>query len=325
MKAHCSPLRKPTGGYDLVGDIHGRARELARLLDALGYEDREGSYRHPVRKAVFLGDFVDRGQQVTETLRIVKAMVDSGAAQAVIGNHEYNLLRYLTADGNGGHLRPHTEKNTRQVRTTIEAMAGDPDEWRVYLPWILRLPIYLTLPGARVVHACWDAGAIRRLEGANTLRKLGGPAFADPEQERAVKLLLTGPELGLPGGVGFRDRQGAARSRMRVKWWPLAPRPTYRDLAIRPHPGLPAARVPPHALGALPHYGPWEPPLFVGHYGLETPPGLWAKNVACVDYMTPGGCAVGAYRWAAGERLQPGNFVRLREDPMAVTERRAGS
>ena len=44
--------------YDVVGDIHGQARELEALLDKLGYECKDGCYGHQNRKVIFLGDFI---------------------------------------------------------------------------------------------------------------------------------------------------------------------------------------------------------------------------------------------------------------------------
>jgi hypothetical protein len=48
-------------GYDIIGDIHGYARQLLQLLDVLGYASDGDSFRHPTRKTVFVGDFIDRG------------------------------------------------------------------------------------------------------------------------------------------------------------------------------------------------------------------------------------------------------------------------
>src|SRR5918911_2165480 len=51
------------GPFDIIGDVHGCADELEELLTDLGYAaDAEGAWRHPEgRKAVFVGDLVDRG------------------------------------------------------------------------------------------------------------------------------------------------------------------------------------------------------------------------------------------------------------------------
>jgi len=45
--------------HDIIGDVHGQARELMSLLKDLGYSDETGVWRHPERKVIFLGDFID--------------------------------------------------------------------------------------------------------------------------------------------------------------------------------------------------------------------------------------------------------------------------
>jgi hypothetical protein len=65
--------------HDLIGDIHGHADALQQLLRQLGFSRRKGVYRHPDRTAIFLGDFIDRGPKIRETLEIVRPMIDSWA------------------------------------------------------------------------------------------------------------------------------------------------------------------------------------------------------------------------------------------------------
>jgi len=84
--------------YDLIGDIHGHADELVQLLETLGYEKAQGSYRHPDRRVIFLGDFIDRGPKIRQVLEAVRPMIEAGHAQAVMGNHELNALAYLRTD-----------------------------------------------------------------------------------------------------------------------------------------------------------------------------------------------------------------------------------
>jgi protein phosphatase len=85
------------GPFDIIGDVHGCGDELEELLAALGYaRDGDGPWRHPGgRKAVFVGDLVDRGPRVPDVLRTVMAMVEAGTALAVPGNHDIKLLRKL--------------------------------------------------------------------------------------------------------------------------------------------------------------------------------------------------------------------------------------
>src|ERR1700722_19744994 len=102
------------GKYDLIGDIHGHAKVLRRLLSRMGYRDDGGVFRHPDRRVIFVGDFVDRGPEQRDVLYIAKTMCDAGEALAVMGNHEFNALAWAEPDGNGDFLRPHTPKNREQ-------------------------------------------------------------------------------------------------------------------------------------------------------------------------------------------------------------------
>jgi protein phosphatase len=93
-------LRHERGPFDIIGDVHGCFDELAALLVKLGYEvvgdPGDPSARHPAgRKAVFLGDLVDRGPCVPGVLRLAMRMVASGAALCIPGNHDVKLLRKL--------------------------------------------------------------------------------------------------------------------------------------------------------------------------------------------------------------------------------------
>jgi protein phosphatase len=89
--------RTDHGPFDIIGDVHGCADELHALFGALGYApDESFAYRHPEgRKAVFLGDLVDRGPSVPDVLRIAMAMVAGGMALAVPGNHDIKLVKKL--------------------------------------------------------------------------------------------------------------------------------------------------------------------------------------------------------------------------------------
>ena len=88
--------RTDHGPFDIIGDVHGCADELVELLRTLGYVERQGVWSHPSgRKAVFLGDLVDRGPRVPDVLQLVMRMVAAGHALAVPGNHDMKLMRKL--------------------------------------------------------------------------------------------------------------------------------------------------------------------------------------------------------------------------------------
>jgi protein phosphatase len=85
------------GPFDIVGDVHGCAGELEQLLAELGYDrGDDGAYVHPEgRRAVFVGDLVDRGPRIVDSVRLIKAMVEAGSALCVPGNHDVKLVRKL--------------------------------------------------------------------------------------------------------------------------------------------------------------------------------------------------------------------------------------
>ncbi len=98
-------LKHEHGPFDIIGDVHGCFDELLALLQKMGYEVRrcagEGEEiqfeaHHPQgRKAVFLGDLIDRGPNVTGVLHLVMDMVASQNALCIPGNHDVKLVRKL--------------------------------------------------------------------------------------------------------------------------------------------------------------------------------------------------------------------------------------
>ena len=96
--------RTDHGPFDIIGDIHGCAAELQLLLEKLGYgvawSETDGQRTVTVippegRKAVFVGDLVDRGPASPDCVRIAMSMVAAGSAYAVQGNHERKFGRWL--------------------------------------------------------------------------------------------------------------------------------------------------------------------------------------------------------------------------------------
>ena len=89
--------KRETGPFDIIGDVHGCCDELEQLLQRLGYERNDGApWTHPGgRKAIFVGDLVDRGPRIVDTLRTVMSMSAAGTALSVPGNHDIKLKRKL--------------------------------------------------------------------------------------------------------------------------------------------------------------------------------------------------------------------------------------
>lgn len=114
-----------TGPFDIIGDVHGCFEELQELLLKLGYsvsrtEETGNNFGFSViapanRKAVFVGDLVDRGPDSPSVLRLVMSMVNSGLAYCVPGNHDLKLQKYLS--GKDVQLKHGLELTIKQLET----------------------------------------------------------------------------------------------------------------------------------------------------------------------------------------------------------------
>ncbi len=95
-----------SGPFDIIGDVHGCFEELESLLALLGYTvksvpETETNFGFETeapagRKAVFVGDLVDRGPDSVRVLKLVMHMVAAGTAYCVPGNHDFKLQKYLS-------------------------------------------------------------------------------------------------------------------------------------------------------------------------------------------------------------------------------------
>ncbi len=93
-------LKREHGPFDIIGDVHGCYEELSTLLGQLGYKIENGPDGPKAtppdgRKAVFVGDLVDRGPRIPDVLRLVMKMVAEGTALCVPGNHDMKLMKKL--------------------------------------------------------------------------------------------------------------------------------------------------------------------------------------------------------------------------------------
>ncbi|OUC95414.1 polynucleotide kinase-phosphatase [Streptomyces swartbergensis] len=166
-----------TGPFDIIGDIHGCSAELESLLVKLGYSDGV----HPEgRTAVFVGDLVDRGPDSPGVLRRVMAMVKSGNALCVPGNHENKYGRYL---------RGRKVQHTHGLAETIEQMAGESEEFAAEVrEFIDGLVSHYVLDGGRLV-VC-HAGLPERYHGRTSGRVRSHALYGDTTGET--------DEFGLP-------------------------------------------------------------------------------------------------------------------------------
>ncbi len=305
--------------YDIIGDIHGHATQLKNLLQRLGYtKNSQGVYQSTASIAIFVGDFIDRGNEQKAVINIVKPMVESGAALAVMGNHEFNAIAYHSkSDKTGDPLRSHSKNHTKQHQAFLDEYSEQQDIDEV-INWFKTLPLFIELDHIRVIHACWNDDAIAvikpELDESNCLndRFLEQATTEGTIQFNAVEKLLKGIELSLPINFSFKDSYGQKRHNIRIKWWQTKGN-TYQNIAIVPESDLlkmPIEQAPIGTLGEF-QYEITSKPVFFGHYWFTGKPKVQQSNVCCLDYSVANEGPLTAYRWCADQqRLRNDAFVQ---------------
>ena len=319
-------------GYDIIGDVHGEGEKLVGLLHRLGYIKTKGVYRHPDRQAIFVGDLIDRGKQHVDVLKIVRRMQEAGAAQVIMGNHEFNAIAYATEDPAHPHgfMREHNHKNKKQHKEFLGQLSSKQRAEQV--EWFKTWPLWLDLDeGVRVIHACWHEPSMRVVEQALEANGLTDDdifveaATEGTELYNAVEILLKGPEMTLAtyGLPAFLDKGGDPRIHARIRWWDSEGR-TVGELAEIP-PGSPQENGDAYpAVGDVScdetilafEYRGTKPVLF-GHYWRNwapTPVTDWTPKAACVDFSAGRGGPLVAYRWDGEDTLSDDKYVAYPED-----------
>jgi hypothetical protein len=294
--------------WDIIGDIHGQLAKLEELLARLGYAKSAGAYRHPERRVLFLGDYIDRGPDIRGVLHTVRAMVDAGEAVALMGNHELNALHYHTRGLDGRPLRSNEGSKGHQHAATLEQFAGREAEWQEWLGWFAQLPLFHESEDFRAIHACWSDTHLEDIRGADlrNLEFLVASSDTSRAEGRAMQILLKGPELDLPAGVVLSDKDGHTRDTIRVRWWDLEDGElSYGSLVMPPGGNAPEHVAQPTDLAGFPSYPRDERPVFCGHYWMPYTGRIdpLAENVMCLDYSAGKDGPLVACRWngALGE------------------------
>jgi protein phosphatase len=179
--------REERGPFDIIGDVHGCYQELRALLMELGWavsgtREQPEVVAPPGRRAIFLGDLVDRGPDSPGVLRLVMHMHAQGLALVIPGNHEVKLKKAL----DGAAVRP-----THGLAETLAQLAAEPDvealKARVSR-WIDGLVSHYVLDEGRLVVA--HAGLSEELQGRASARVREFALYGDTTGET--------DEFGLP-------------------------------------------------------------------------------------------------------------------------------
>jgi protein phosphatase len=182
------------GPFDIIGDVHGCFDELVELLKELGYEistqpDGETVVEPPQgnRKAIFVGDFVDRGPKVAEVLRLVMGMQKTGAAICVPGNHDVKLVRALQ----GRNVNP-----THGLAESLSQLEEESAEFKTQITEFLNgLVSHYVLDSGKLVVA--HAGMKAELQGRASGRVREFALYGETTGET--------DEFGLPIRINWAD------------------------------------------------------------------------------------------------------------------------
>ena len=116
--------RSEHGPFDIIGDVHGCHAELVDLLRQIGYavaDDGVTVTPPDGRRAVFVGDYGDRGPETPGVLRLVMAMAEAGTAICLPGNHDVKLVR---------KLKGRDVQITHGLADTLQQLEREPEEFR---------------------------------------------------------------------------------------------------------------------------------------------------------------------------------------------------
>ena len=292
--------------HTVIPDIHA---DLDRLDTSLEFASSEG-------KVLFLGDFIDAGSDVTrpEDLNVllkVKSLIDDNKAFGVMGNHELNALLFHRYNDHGP-LRSHSAKNIKQHKSFIDQFGIGTEKAIGWTDWFLSsLPLWLEYDGLRIIHACWSQKQIdmvkrRRPDGFLKEEDLDEIADESSDFGRAVKILLTGPEIKLPEPYSIEDYHGNKRKEVRLAWW-NTDAITWQEATLSvPNPNqLPSGTVPSQVKSEI--YDPNSPPVLVGHYKMKGDPLIDNIKAASLDY--PKSPCI--YKWFGEDSLKQANLIKL--------------
>jgi len=304
--------------YDIIGDVHGYASLLKKLLLKMGYVKSNGSYSHPKRKAIFVGDFINRGPEIRKTIKIVRSMVENGNALAILGNHELNAIIYHLKDKEGGMFVKEPRRYFLSLFKTINEYSLYSIEWNEHLKWMRSLPLYLDLGDIRIVHACWMDNAIEIVDSIREKGKIRKKIFrkiqrnTDSDLTKSIWLLTKGVNLKMPADLRIVNNKGISPRSIRMRWWEKPHDKTFKQMSFESKFELPAYTIPREILPQTYPYPDDAPILFFGHFCRGKGPYIVKPNVCCVDSCVTGTKKLLAYRWDGEKELSEKNIISVK-------------
>jgi len=143
-----------------IGDVHACASELGRLLDKVGLTQTDRVY--------LTGDLCNRGPDFLGLLKLIQEV----QAEAVMGNHDWALVRHLE----GKKSLPRVAENTAKLlKKNPQALA-----------YLRSLPFYRRAQHGDIVHAGLEPGVALQDQNPEALTEIRTPWYKNYRKERLV-------------------------------------------------------------------------------------------------------------------------------------------
>ncbi|MBN2164943.1 MAG: metallophosphoesterase [Marinilabiliaceae bacterium] len=302
---------------DFIGDVHGYADELEALLVKMGYQYINNVWMHPVNKAVFVGDFINRGPNNRRVIEIIKNMVDNQKGYAILGNHEINAISYFTLKNNGQPIKIPGSSNKRFLDKIKAEYKNDLNTFEKRLKWLRKLPLFYDFGDVRVVHAYWSDYNINLIKGAMPKGKLTKKLLKEinkgvTEVSKAILQTTRGVEFCFPVNMIVTDINKNRKINFRIKWWQSPYNKTYEELKFETKSHLPNIIIPNNIITPYEIYPKDSPPVFIGHYCMNNKQLIQNNNICCVDSCIANNGKLTAYRWIGEKHLKKENLVSVK-------------
>ena len=157
----------------VVGDIHGCYRELESMISGL---IEEGRYTPEEDKLIFLGDYIDRGDNPRLAVKYVRDLQDMYGDKviALMGNHEDMLLDYVKNEEQGWLYNGYSN--------TVFSYEGYEKDFQDDVLWMAELPLYHEDKHFIYVHAGIDKSRAMDRQDAYTLLWTRQNFYFDPRR-----------------------------------------------------------------------------------------------------------------------------------------------
>lgn len=152
-----------------ISDIHGEYGLFVRLLDKIRFSASDTLF--------VLGDMIDKG---TDSIRVMKTLYATSNAVCILGNHEYDFLKYYRA------LMERTHNDFDEALKKLQTYFpydDTPLDWEL-LDWLDALPFFVRANEFIGVHAGvpLDAnGKIKPLEEGKPVQFVYDRSFKNPD------------------------------------------------------------------------------------------------------------------------------------------------